>query len=77
MVRRCSRLKLMAVCAPAHPPLAAMLQVVYEQAYFRLPGDTKNYPCHPDVALPITDSERRRLDTYAALRRGGKEPIYF
>lgn len=41
------------VCGPAHPPLAARLQHLYETAHTRVNGIY--YPCHPEVGGPMTE----------------------
>ncbi|WVR06391.1 hypothetical protein IAU60_003422 [Kwoniella sp. DSM 27419] len=67
------------VCAPAHPPLAAKLQELYETAYTRVNG--VYYPCHPDVCGPLTEAEKERVDSRLRTLKAGDKvcpaPIFF
>ncbi|WWC88739.1 uncharacterized protein L201_003652 [Kwoniella dendrophila CBS 6074] len=67
------------VCAPAHPPLAAKLQELYETAYTRVDG--VYHPCHPGVCGPLTEPEKELIDSrLRVLKKGDKvcpAPIFF
>ncbi|GFZ45158.1 hypothetical protein JCM24511_02884 [Saitozyma sp. JCM 24511] len=67
------------LCAASHPLLSNRLQRLYETAWTRV-GD-EYFPCHPDVAGPISDIEKHRIDRrLGCLKEGEKrspKPIFF